>query len=108
MDQERKQPKTEGRFPKFARFIFWTALVVFLLSCLAFLVLENVQMKRRLTFIEERMVTAETIEKFCATIRRQSDTDDRADTKTLLLRRRRSLGLSLQSLEKRLKVLELR
>ncbi|XP_022798959.1 short-chain collagen C4-like isoform X1 [Stylophora pistillata] len=54
------------------------------------------------------MVTAETIKKFCATIRRQSDTDERADAKTLLSRRRKSLALSLESLEKRLKVLELR
>ena len=65
-------------------------------------------MKQRLASIEEKMVTDETMKKFCATSRMQSDTDERAHVKTLLIRKRRSLALSLESLEKRLKILEFR
>ena len=108
MDQERKEPKAEGRFSESLRYLLYVAVFVFFLSCMTVLFLDHIEMKRRLAAMEDKMITDETLQKFCATSRIQRDTDERVDDKALLLRRKRELALSLQGLEKRLKVLEFR
>ena len=108
MDRDKKQHNAKGRFSEILRCVLYTTVAVLLLSCMAFLFLDHVQMKRRLAAMEEKMITEETLKKFCATKPIQRDTDNRVDDKALLLRRKRAFALSLESLEKRVKVLEFR
>lgn len=68
-------------------------------------------MKQSLAAINDKtdnMITEETLKKFFSANRLHNDTDERLDEKALLLRRKRAMALSLESLEKRLKVLETR
>ena len=108
MDRDKKEHSAKGRLSEILRCVLYTTVAVLLLSGMAFLFLDHVQMKRRLAAMEEKMITEETLKKFCATSRIQSDTDEKFDDKALLLRRKRALALSLESLEKRVKVLEFR
>ena len=108
MDQDRKEPKREGRFSEILRCLIYVAVAVLLLSCMAFLFLDHVQMKRRLAAMEEKMITEETLKTFCGTGQVPTDADKRVDDKALLLRRKRALTLTLHGLDKRLKVLEFR
>ena len=55
------------------------------------------------------MITEETLKKFFATSQMNSaDKDERLDTKALLIREKRAPASSIESIEKRLKVLEFR
>ena len=59
-------------------------------------------MKQRLTAIDDKINTLEW------TLRYNNDRDKRLEAKGLLVREKRALALSLEGLEKRLKVLEFR
>ncbi len=87
--------------------MLYAVVVVFLVSCNAFLFFEQQQMKQRLAAMDAKMITEETLKKFFSASQHYSDTDERIDAKALLVRKKR-VALSLESLEKRLKVLEFR
>lgn len=111
MDQDKKEREIKGRFWEILRCLLYTAVVVFVMSCIAFLYLEQRQMKQSLAAINvktDRTITEETLKKFFSANRLHNNTDERLDERALLLRRKRALALSLESLEKRLKVLETR
>ena len=65
-------------------------------------------MKQRFAAIDDKMITEETLKKFLSACEPHSDTDEPLDAKALLVRKKRASALSLESLEKRLKVLEFR
>lgn len=98
MDQDKKEHKFKERFPEILRCVLY--LVV--LSCIAIVFSEQHKMKQRLTAIDDKM------NRFERTLRYDIDKDVRNQPKDLLVREKRALALSLESLEKRLKVLEFR
>jgi len=103
MDQDKKEHKAvKGRFSEILRWVLYVAVVLFLMSCIAILFLEQQKMKQRLTAIDDKMNTFEQ------TLQYNSDKDKRFDAKGLFVRKKRALALSLESLEQRLKVLEFR
>ena len=111
MDQDKKKQEVKGRFWEILRCLLYTTVVVFVMSCIAFLYLEQRQLKQSLAAINDKtdkMITEEMLKKFFSANRLHNDTDERLDEKALLLRRKRAMALSLESLEKRLKVLETR
>ena len=84
-------------------------MVVFLVLCNTFLLLENRHTKQRLTALEDKMITEETLKKFFPAIQINSaDKDESLNTKALLVREKRAPASSIESHEKRLKVLEFR
>ena len=113
MEQEEgKQNKLNG-FSEILRCVLYGVVVVFLVSWMILLSLDHIQITQNLVAIDKLNKTCkinrETLKKFCSTSRVESDAlDERIDSKALLLRRKRALALSLESLEKRLKVLETR
>lgn len=109
MQPDNTEQKANSRISETLRCVFYMALVVFLVLWNTFLFLENRHTKQRLSEIEDRMIAEETLEKFIPGSQSNSaDKHERLDGKTLLVRERRALALSLESLEKRLKVLEFR
>ena len=108
MDQDKKKQKEKGRFSEILRRMLCTVVVVFLVSWMAFLSLDNIQMKQRLAAIDDKMITEETLKKIFSASQHYSDTDEQLDAKALLVRKKRALALNLESLEKRVKVLEFR
>ena len=110
MERHEKQQKTKGRFSEILRCMLYAVVIVFLASCNAFLFLEQQQMKQRLAAIDDEMNTFErSLKKAFPTRQNNGDEqDERLDAKALLVREKRALALSLESLEKRLKVLEFR
>ena len=66
-------------------------------------------MKQRLAAIDDKMNAFERmLKKSFSTRHNRDEPDERLDAKALLVREKRALALSLESLEKRLKVLEFR
>ena len=102
MDQDKKEHKLKQRFSEILRCVLYGVVVVFLMSCIIILFLEQQKMKQRLTAIDDKMNTFER------TLRYNNDKDERLDAKALFVREKRAVALSLESLEKRLKVLEFR
>jgi len=100
MDQDKNELK--GRFSEILRCVLYVAVVIFLMSCIAILFLEQQKMKQRLTAIDDKMNTLER------TLRYNNDRDKRLEAKGLLVREKRALALSLEGFEKRLKVPEFR
>lgn len=102
MDQDKKEHKLKGCFSEILCCVLYVAVVVFLMSCITILFFEQQNMKQRLTAIDDKMNTLER------TLRYNNDRDKGLEAKGLLVREKRALALSLEGLEKRLKVLEFR
>ena len=104
------EQKTKIRFSEILRCLFYVTVVVFLLSCIvfqAFLFMDHLQTKQRLAAIDEKVNTLELTPKqvFPSSYGARKN---RPDAEDLHVRLRRAVTISLQSLEKRLKVLEIR
>ena len=109
MERDKNELKTNGRLSEILRCVLYAVVVVFLVLCNIFLFLEHRHTKQRLTALEDKMITEETLKKFFATSQMNSaDKDERLDTKALLIREKRAPASSIESIEKRLKVLEFR
>ena len=113
MDSETEEHKTKLRFSEILRCVFYAVVVVFLSSCMlfqAFLFMDHLQTKQRLAAMDEKMNTFELSLKKPLPSRPPHTTarDDRLDGEDLHVRLRRAVTVSLQSLEKRLRVLETR
>ena len=109
MEPDNTEQKGNSRISETLRCVFYVVVVVFLVLWNTFLFLEHRHTKQRLTEIEDKMITEETLKKFFAASQSNSaDKHERLDGKALLVRRRRAQALSIESLEKRLKVLEFR
>ena len=109
MEPDNTQQKTNNRISETFRWVFYVVVVVFLVLWNTFLFLEHRHTKQRLSEIEDKMITEETLKKFFPTSQSNSaDKHERLDGKVLLVREKRGLGLRLESLEKRVKVLEFR
>ena len=98
----KKEHRLKERFSEILRSVLYVVVVVFLVSCIAILFLEQQKIKQRLTTIDNKMGIFER------TLQYNSDRDERQDAKASHVREKRALTLSLESLEKRLKVLEFR
>lgn len=96
------------------RGLFYAVLVVFLLCCIAFLVLDYLQVKWKLAIIDDKMdavelALREVVPKLKAAIEpHAATTDNKPDSRSFHVRLRRAAVSSLEDLEKRLTVLEVR
>ena len=112
MESNTKYQKKNGRFPGMLRGLFYAVSVVFLLCCIAFLVLDHLQMKKKLAAIDNKIDAVELALKevvsTAATQPHAAATDNKPDARSFHVRLRRATALSLEDLEKRLKVLEMR
>ena len=109
MELDKNEQKTNGRLSEILRCVLYVVVVVFLVLCNTFLLLEHRHMKQRLTALEDKMKTEETLKKFFPASQMNSgDKDERLDTKAFLVREKRAPAPSIESLEKRVKVLEFR
>ena len=109
MELDKNEKKTNGRLSEALRCVLYAVVVVFLVLCNMFLFLEHRHTKQRLTALEDKMITEETLKKFFpASQSNSADKHERLDGKVLLVREKRGLALGLESLEKRVKVLEFR
>ena len=109
MESENTKQKTYNRLSEILRGVLYAVVVVFLLLCNIFLFLEQQHTKQRLTALEDKMITEEMLKKsFPASQSNSADKHERLDGKALFVREKRALALSLENLEKRLKVLEFR
>ena len=109
MEPDNTEQKTNNRISETFRCVFYVVVVVFLVLWNTFLFLEHRHTKQRLSEIEDKMITEETLKKFFpASQSNSADKHERLDGKVLLVREKRGLALSLESLEKRVKVLEFR
>ena len=102
MDQDKNEHKLKQRFSEILRYVLYVVVVAFLMSCIIILFLEQQNIKQRLIAIDDKMNTFER------TLQYNNDKDERLDAKALFVREKRAVALSLESLEKRLKVLEFR
>ena len=102
MDQDKKEHKLKQRFSEILRCVLYLVVVASLMSCIIILFLEQQKVKQRLTAIDDKTNTFERI------LRYKNDKDERLEAKALFVREKRAVALSLESLEKRLKVLEFR
>ena len=111
MDAEKKEQKTKHHSLEILRYLFYAVVVVFLFSCILSLFLEYLEMKQRLVVMDGQMRTLKlTLDKLSATSSSgKTGNNDGPDVEYLPARRtRREVTLTLQSLERRLKVLETR
>ena len=109
MEPDNTEQKTNNRISETFRCVFYVVVVVFLVLWNTFLFLEHRHTKQRLSEIEDKMITEETLKKFFpASQSNSADKHERLDGKVLLVREKRALALSFESLEKRVKVLEFR
>ena len=109
MESNNTEKKTNGRLSEIHRYLLYAVVVVFLVLCNTFLFLEQQHTKQRLIELEDKMITKETLKKFFpASQSNSADKHERLHGKALFVREKRTLALSLESLEKRLKVLEFR
>ena len=109
MDPEKKGQTIKLRLLELFRCLFYPAVVIFLLSCITFLVLNHLEMKQKLAAMDEKVNAIElTVEKFFATISPHTRVGNKngLDTEGLPVRRsKRAAIVSLQNLDKRVKVL---
>ena len=104
----RKQD-TKGRCLEILRGAFNVVVVVLLLSCVAFLSLAHIRMTKRLNAIDDKMDAFEQkLQKRFPTKQDNKNRDGRLHANGMLVREKRALAFSLESIEKRLKVLESR
>ena len=76
---------------------------------MTFLSVDHIQMKQRLTLIDDKIDTVEQkFKELFPTSHYNKARDGRLDAEGLLVRKKRAQSLSLERLEKRLKVLEFR
>ena len=109
MEPDNTEQKTNNRILETFRCVFYVVVVVFLVLWNTFLFLEHRHTKQRLSEIEDKMITEETLKKFFpASQSNSAEKHERLDGKVLLVKEKRALALSLESLEKRVKVLEFR
>ena len=109
MEPDNTQQKTNNRISETFRWVFYVVVVVFLVLWNTFLFLEHRHTKQRLSEIEDKMIIEQTLKKFfLASQSNSADKHERLDGKVLLVKEKRALALSLESLEKRVKVLEFR
>ena len=109
MEPDNTEQKTNNRISQTFRCVFYVVVVVFPVLWNTFLFLEHRHTKQRLSEIEDKMITEETLKKFFhASQSNSADKHERLDGKVLLVREKRALALSLKTLEKRVKVLEFR
>lgn len=110
MERGENEQKANGRFTEILRCMLYAVLILFFVSCIAFLFWRQHQINKRLAAIDDKMDKFEWKLKnhFPTHQYVNNDRIDRLDAKALLTRKKRASTLSLQSLEKRLKVLELR
>ena len=102
IDQDKKEHKLKQRFSEILHCVLFVVVVVFVMSCIIILFLEQQKIKQRLIAIDDKLNTFER------TLQYNNDKDERLDAKALFVREKRAVSLSLESLEKRLKVLEFR
>ena len=108
MDPGKKEQKNAPILEVF-RCLFYAVVVVFLLSCMGFLFLDYLHMKQKLAAIDDKMHAFElTLSKVFPTTPSHTHRDNKLAAESLHVRSRRAVTPSLQSLEKRLKVLETR
>ena len=111
MDPEKKGQTIKRRLVELFRRLFYPAVVIFLLSCIAFLVLNHLEMKQNLATMDEKVNAIElTVEKLATSPpHNKAGEKNRLDTGSLPVRRsKRAATVSLQNLDKRVKVLEIR
>ena len=115
MNSNKKEQNTKSRFSEILRSLFYVVIIVFLLSCMVFLFWDYLQTKERLAVIDDKMNAFElTLKKVFPTSPTHTASEDNrldaAGSEGLHVRLRRALTstVSLQSLEKRLNVLEFR
>jgi len=113
MELETKEQKAKLRFSEIFRCLCYAVMVVFLLSSMifqAFLYMDHLEMKQRLAAIDKKVHAIELpIKKSFPTNQPQTTKDlNRLDVEDLHVRLKRAVPVSLQSLEKRLKALEIR
>ena len=108
MELDKNEQKTNGRLSGILGCVLYAVVVVFLVLCNTLLFLEHRHTKQRLTALEDKMITEETLKFFPAIQINSADKDERVDTKSLLVREKRTLALSIESHEQRLKLLEFR
>lgn len=112
MDPEKKEQTIKPRLVELFRRLFYPVVVIFLLSCIAFLVLNHLEMKQKLSAMNEKVNAIElTVEKFFATssLHNKAGDKNRLDAGSLPVgRSKRAATVSLQNLDKRVKVLETR
>ena len=112
MDPETKEQKTGLRLSEILRYSFYGVVIVLLLSCIGFLFMGHLQTMQRLDAIDEKVYALElTMKKLIPSSptyeANQNRLTDLAE-RDLHVRLRRTVTIGLQSLEKRLKVLEIR
>ena len=112
MESNTKYQKKNGRFSGKLCGLFYAVSVVFLLCCIAFLILDHLQMKSKLAAIDNKMdaveLTLKDVVPKSAIEPHAVTTDNETDTGSFHVRLRRAAALSLEDLEKRLQVLEMR
>ena len=109
MEPDNTKQKANSRTSETLRYFFYVLVVVFLVLWNTFLFLEHRHTKQRLTALEDKMKTEETLKEFFpASQANSADKHKHLYGKALLVREKRAPALSLESLEKRLKVLEFR
>ena len=108
MDQNNTEQKTNNRRSEILRWILYAVVVVFLVLCNTVLFLEQQHTKQRLSVFEDKMITEDKLKKFFpASQPSRADKHEGFHGKALHIREKRALASSLESLEKRLKVLDL-
>jgi len=108
MDSETKEQKTKSLLSENFRCLLYAVVVVFLLSCIvfqAFLFMDHLEMKQRLAAIDNL-----TPKKFLTTNPPLTEArkEKLNNVEDLQMRSRRAATVSLQSVGKRLKVIEVR
>ena len=87
MELDKNEQKTNGRLSEIFRCVLYAVVVVFLVLCSTFLFLEHRHTKQRLTALEDKMITEDTLKKFFPTIQmNRADKGERLDSKALLVR----------------------
>ena len=87
MELDKNEQKTNARLSEILRCVLYAVVVVFLVLCNTFLFLEHRHTKQRLTALEDKMITEDTLKKFFPAIQMNSaDKGERLDSKALLVR----------------------
>ena len=110
MNTTTKEQKNQLGISQILRCLVYIAAIIFLLSCMvfqAFFFMDHLEMKQKLATMDEKMTSFELATKsFVPSSPPQNEA--KHGFKDLHVRLRRAVALSLQSLEKRLKVIEIR
>ena len=115
MDSTIKKQRSKLGISEILRCLVYVAGIIFLLSCMvfqAFFFMDHLQMKQKLSTIDEKMTSLELATKR-SFFPSSSPQNEAKDTKhglkdSVHVRLKRTVALNLQSLGKRLKILEIR